>query len=64
MMTNRYHYKVIGDSHEFCRTLNSHEFSDLVVYMAYHCSLPYVYAVDDPRRFGTGTPRDDLVMDG
>ena len=53
---NRYHYKVVGDSPEFCRALDSHGFADLVICMAYHCSLSSVYPVDDPRRFHMGTP--------
>ena len=48
--------KVVGDSPEFCRALDSHGFADLVVSMAYHCSLSTVYAVNDPRRFSMGTP--------
>ena len=53
---NRYHFKVVGDSPEFCRGLDSHGFADLVVSMAYHCSLSSVYPIDDPRRFSMGTP--------
>ena len=53
---NRYYLKVVGDSPEFCRALDSHGFADLVVSLAYHCSLSSVYPVNDPRRFLMGTP--------
>ena len=53
---NRYHCKAVGDGPEFCRALDSHGFADLVISVAYHCSLSSVYAVDDPRRFHMGTP--------
>ena len=53
---NRYHGKVVGDSPEFCRALDSHGFADLETSLAYHCSLSSNYDRKDPRRFLMGTP--------
>ncbi len=53
---NRYHYKLVGDSPQYRCALNSQGFADLVICMAYHCSLSSVYPVDDPRRFHIGAP--------
>jgi hypothetical protein len=54
-VNNRYKNKVVGDSPEFCRALDSHGFADLCVSMRYHCSLTSTYAHDDPQRFNMGT---------
>ena len=54
----RYHNKVVGNSPEMCRALDSHGFADFKVSIAYHVSLTSVYDKEDPRRFLTGTPED------
>ena len=55
---NRYQCKVIGDSPELYRALDSHGFADLDISLAHcsHCSLSCVYAVNYPRRFNMGNP--------
>jgi hypothetical protein len=53
---SRYWGKVVGDSPELCRTLDSHGFADLKAGMFYHCSVTSVLDVDDPLRFSMGTP--------
>ena len=54
----RYHNKVVGNSPEMCRALDSHGFSDFKVSIAYHISLTSVYNDKDPRKFLAGTPND------
>lgn len=56
--SNRYRGKVVGDSPELCRGLDSHGFADLKMSVQYHASLSPVYPVTDPRRFNTGTPKE------
>ena len=55
---NRYRNKVVGDSPEICRGLDSHGFADLKVSVNYHTALSSVYDYDDIRRFNTGTPQE------
>jgi len=45
----RYECKVVGDSPELCRGLNSHGFADLKCSINYHMAILSVYAPDDPR---------------
>ncbi|KAJ1382079.1 hypothetical protein B484DRAFT_461950, partial [Ochromonadaceae sp. CCMP2298] len=52
----RYAGRMVGDSPEICRALDAHGFADHKLSMAYHTSLSSIYAEDDPRRFGMGTP--------
>ena len=53
----RYEGKLVGDSPEFCRGLDSHGFADLKVAMDYHsCLSCAMYPIGDARRFDTGTP--------
>ena len=54
----RYHWKVVGDSPELCRGLDSHGFADLTAAMTYHCAMTSTYEDDDPCRFGMGTPTE------
>jgi hypothetical protein len=54
----RYFRKVVGDSPELCRGLDSHGFADLVRSMVYHTVLTSSYALDDTRRFKLGTPAE------
>ena len=51
-----YKHKLVGDSPELCRTLDSHGFGDLKDYVRFASALSSVYEVGDPRRFGMGTP--------
>ena len=55
---NRYKNKLVGDSPEFCRGLDSHGFADLKRSINLHCALSSVYPVDDIRRFKLGTPNE------
>ena len=55
----RYEGKIVGDSLEMCRALDSHGFADLKAAVFAYSSVTSVYAVDDPRRFKLGTP-DEL----
>ena len=55
---NRYYMKVVGDSPELCRALNSYGFGNLAASMLYHSSLTSVYPVGDKRRFEMGTPKE------
>jgi hypothetical protein len=52
----RYEGKIVGDSPEMCRALDSHGFADLEAAILAYSSFTSVYAVDDPRRFKLGTP--------
>ena len=54
----RYFRKVVGDSPELCRGLDSHGFADLVRSMIFHTVLTSSYAVTDARRFKLGTPAE------
>jgi hypothetical protein len=53
----RYRNKLVGDSPELCRGLDSFGFADLKASTIYHMSLSSVYKMDDPRRFLMGTPQ-------
>ncbi len=55
---NRYHHKVVGDSPEICRGLDSHGFADLKRQLNWCVALTSLYQVDDPRRFHMGTPAE------
>jgi hypothetical protein len=55
---HNYRGKVVGDSPEICRGLDSHGFADLGEAITYHCSISSAYDPDDPRRFGMGTPAE------
>ena len=55
----RYEGKLVGNSPEFCRGLDAHEFSDLELSITYHTSLTRMkYDNDDVRKFKTGTPNE------
>jgi hypothetical protein len=54
----RYYQKVVGDSPELCRALDSFGFADLMRCVNTHVALTSVYAVDDVRRFKMGTPAE------
>ena len=54
----RYFRKVVGDSPELCRGLDSHGFADLVRSMIFHTVLTSSYGVTDKRRFKLGTPAE------
>ena len=54
----RYEGKIVGDSPEMCRALDSHGFADLKAAVFAYSSFTSVYAVDDPRRFKLGTPNE------
>jgi len=59
-MGTRYEGKVVGDSPEICRALDSHGFADFKVSIAYHTALTSVYDNNDERRLKTGNPHDLL----
>ena len=52
----RYEGKIVGDSPEMCRALDSHGFADLKAAILSYVSYTSVYAIEDPRRFNLGTP--------
>jgi hypothetical protein len=52
----RYEGKIVGDSAEMCRALDSHGYADLKAAVLAFSSFTSVYAVDDPRRFKLGIP--------
>jgi hypothetical protein len=54
----RYFNKVVGDSPELCRGLDSHGFADLKRSMLYHVAVSSLYSLNDPRRFKMGTPAE------
>jgi hypothetical protein len=54
----RYRGKLVGDSPEICRGLDSHGFARLVTSMLFHRSLSSLYAPLDARRFKMGTPAE------
>jgi hypothetical protein len=56
--TTRYHQKVVGDSPEICRALDSHGFAHLEQCIKMHVALTSCYEIDDPRRFKLGTPKE------
>ena len=56
--SNRYNEKVVGDSPEICRALDSHGFAHLELCIKTHVALTSCYDIDDPRRFKLGTPKE------
>ncbi len=44
---NRYHNKIVGDSPEICRALDSHGFADLESSIAYHAAITSPYVKDN-----------------
>ena len=56
----RYHSKIVGDSPEVCRGLDSHGFADLKLSVNYHTALSSMYLYNDPRRFLFGTPDEAM----
>jgi hypothetical protein len=52
----RYDGKIVGDSPEMCRALDSHGFADLKAGLLTYASFTSLYPEDDPRRFHLGTP--------
>jgi hypothetical protein len=56
----RYEGKIVGDSPEMHRALDSHGYADLKAAVLAYSSFNSVYAVDDPRRFKLGTPGEVL----
>lgn len=54
----RYYKRVVGDSPELCRGLDSYGFADLRCSIAYHVALSTFYDSNDPRRFRHGTPAE------
>jgi hypothetical protein len=51
-----YEGKLVGNSPEICRGLDSHGFADLEASVLHHTALTAVYAIDDQRAFRMGTP--------
>ena len=56
----RYEGKIVGDSPEMCRALDSHGFADLKLALFKYASFTSLYPTGDPRRFNTGTPEELL----
>lgn len=56
--SNRYNEKVVGDSPEICRALDSHGFAHLELCIKTHVALTSCYDIEDPRRFKLGTPKE------
>jgi hypothetical protein len=56
----RYAGKIVGDSPEMCRALDSHGFADLKAAIYKYASLTSVCPLGDPRRFNLGTPAEVL----
>lgn len=54
----RYHFKVVGDSPELCRGLDSHGFADFKRGINLAVGLTTRYEIGDPRRFNMGTPSE------
>ena len=52
----RYEGKIVGDSPEMCRALDSHGFADLKTAIVKYASYTSLYPAGDPRRFNLGTP--------
>jgi hypothetical protein len=56
---NRYYKeKLVGDSPELMRGLDAFGFADLAACLRYNVAMTSSYAVDDARRFKTGTPSE------
>jgi hypothetical protein len=55
-VSTRYEGKIVGDSPEMCRALDSHGFADLKAGLITYASLTSLYPTDDPRCFHLGTP--------
>ena len=54
----RYEAKVVGDSPELCRGLDSHGFADLKRAINLGVALSCRYPIGDPRKFTLGTPKE------
>jgi len=52
----RYEGKIVVDSPEICRALDSHGFADLKAGLLTYASFTSLYTADDPRRFHLDTP--------
>ena len=52
----RYENKIVGDSPEMCRALDSHGFADLKAAIVKCASFTSLYPAGDPRRCNLGTP--------
>ncbi len=50
-----YERKILGDSPEMCRALDSHDFADLKAGLLSYASFNSLYSKEDPRRFHLGT---------
>jgi hypothetical protein len=55
---NRYSRKLVGDSPELCRGLDSHGFADLKRSTLFHTTLSSAYKPDNKKRFNMGTPNE------
>lgn len=53
-----YEAKLVGNSPEICRGLDSHGFADLEASVLHHTALTAVYDIDDKRAFRMGTPKE------
>jgi hypothetical protein len=58
----RYEGKVVSDSPELCRALDSHGFADLKCQISFATSLTSLFSVNDDRRFKMGTPQRKLCQ--
>jgi hypothetical protein len=56
--TTRYNNKVVGDSPEICRALDSHGFAHLERSIKLQVAVTSSYDINDPRRFKLGTPAE------
>ena len=56
----RYEGKIVGDSPEMYRALDSHGFADLEAAIYKYASLTSIYPLGDPRRFNLDTPAEFL----
>ena len=52
----RYEHKIVGDSPEICRALDSHGFAYLKAGIITYAPYTSLYDMDDPRRYHLGTP--------
>ena len=55
---NRYANKVVGNSPEICRGLDSHGFADLKRMINWSIAVSSIYGKNDPRKFNNGTPAE------
>ena len=56
----RHEGKIVCNSPEMCRALDSHCFADLKAALTKYASFTSVYEQDDERRFHLGTPQQLL----